>query len=55
MCGSLLLVTSKLFGIAAGVLTAAVAAVPFAILWFAVPITRLRTLDRDERDVAGSG
>jgi hypothetical protein len=51
MCGSLLLVTSTLFGIAAGVLTAVLGAVPFAVLWFAVPIRRLRALDRDERDV----
>jgi len=44
MCGSLLLVTTKLFGVTAGVLTASIGAIPFAVLWFAGPIIRLRTL-----------
>jgi hypothetical protein len=46
MCGCLLLATTKLFGLAAGVLTASIGALPFAALWFAVPLRRLRTLDR---------
>jgi anti-anti-sigma factor len=40
MCGSLLLVTSKLFGAAAGIVTAALMAVPFASLWFLLPLGR---------------
>lgn len=50
MCGSLLLVTTKLFGVAIGVVTAVVGAVPFAVLWFAVPLRRLRMLDGHQRD-----
>jgi hypothetical protein len=46
MCGSVLLVTTKLFGQVAGVITAVAATLPFAILWFAVPIMRLRTVGR---------
>lgn len=49
MCGCLLLVTTKLFGLTAGVLTASVGAIPFAVLWFAGPLIRLRMLDRDRR------
>jgi drug/metabolite transporter (DMT)-like permease len=45
MCGCLLLVTTKLFGIPAGVATACVGALPFAILWFAVPIRRMHRLE----------
>jgi anti-anti-sigma factor len=40
MCGSLLLVTTKLFGATAGAITAALVAVPFAGLWFAAPLLR---------------
>jgi hypothetical protein len=40
MCGSLLLVTTKLFGAGAGAVTACVGALPFAVLWFAGPIAR---------------
>jgi anti-anti-sigma factor len=40
MCGSLLLVTTKLFGATAGVITAALVAVPFALLWFVAPLYR---------------
>jgi hypothetical protein len=50
MCGCLLLVTTKLFGVAPGVLTAVVGAVPFAVLWFAVPLRRLRMLGGQRRD-----
>jgi anti-anti-sigma factor len=38
MCGSVLLVTTKLFGAAAGAITAAALAVPFAALWFLAPL-----------------
>jgi anti-anti-sigma factor len=40
MCGALLLVTTKLFGATAGVLTAALAAVPFVLVWFIAPLLR---------------
>lgn len=50
MCGCLLLVTTKLFGVAAGIVTAVVGAAPFAGLWFAVPLSRLRMLDGRQRD-----
>ena len=43
MCGSLLLVTTKLFGPTAGVLTASLGAIPFAALWFAMPLRRAKT------------
>jgi hypothetical protein len=45
MCGCLLLVTTKLFGLTAGVLTASIGALPFVLLWFALPIKRLWTLE----------
>jgi len=48
MCGCLLLVTTKLFGAGAGVVTAIVGAVPFAVLWFAGPIMRLRAVQSPE-------
>jgi len=43
MCGSLLLVTTKLFGATAGAITAALMAVPFGVLWFAAPLLRRAT------------
>jgi hypothetical protein len=49
MCGCLLLVTTKLFGLTAGVLTASIGALPFAVLWFAVPLRRARRLDGRQR------
>ncbi len=49
MCGCLLLVTTKLFGVTAGVLTAVLGALPFAILWFAIPLRRLRMLNTRRR------
>jgi ABC-type Fe3+-siderophore transport system permease subunit len=45
MCGCLLFVTTRLFGVSAGVLTASIGAIPFALLWFALPLRRLRALD----------
>ena len=50
MCGCLLLITTKLFGVAAGLVTAVVGAVPFAVLWFAMPLRRLRRLEGQRRD-----
>jgi Family of unknown function (DUF6328) len=52
MCGCLLLVTTKLFGIPAGVLTAGVGAIPFVALWFATPLRRSRMLEARDRDSA---
>ncbi len=49
MCGSLLLVTTKLFGVTAGMLTAALGALPFAAMWFAIPLRRRRMLDAYRR------
>jgi hypothetical protein len=49
MCGCLLLVTTKLFGATAGAVTAALGALPFAVLWFALPLRRLRMLDERNR------
>jgi anti-anti-sigma factor len=40
MCGSLLLVTTKMFGVTTGIVTAALVAVPFAGLWFVAPLLR---------------
>ena len=45
MCGSLLLVTTKLFGVATGAVTAGIVAIPFALLWFVAPLYR-----RSERE-----
>jgi hypothetical protein len=46
MCGCLLLVTTRLFGVPAGALTAGIAALAFAGLWFGVPLRRLWMVDR---------
>lgn len=40
MCGSLLLVTTKLFGATPGVVTAALVALAFGGLWFVAPLMR---------------
>ena len=42
MCGCLLLVTTKLFGAGAGVPVTCLAAIPFAVVWFALPLRRAR-------------
>lgn len=47
MCGCLLLVATKLFGELAGLITLLLGAVPFATLWFVVPLLRRRKLQRD--------
>jgi hypothetical protein len=59
MCGSLLLVASKLFGAAAGAATVGAAAVVFGTFWFALPLLRRRHLERragsaTRRTAAGS-
>jgi hypothetical protein len=45
MCGCLLLVATKLFGEVTGALTVAFGAVPFALLWFVLPLLRRRALN----------
>jgi uncharacterized protein DUF6328 len=47
MCGCLLLVATRLFGQLAGALTLAGAAVPFLLLWFAMPLRRRALLKRE--------
>jgi hypothetical protein len=54
MCGCVLLVATKLFGAGAGALTATVAAIPFVLLWFTVPLTRRRRLDDGLREQSGA-
>jgi hypothetical protein len=49
MCGCLLLVTTKIFGVTAGILTATLGAIPFLVLWFAIPLRRLHMLDERQR------
>jgi hypothetical protein len=55
MCGCLLLVTNKLFGLAAGVLTAGLGALPFAFLWFVNPVRRLRMLNKQQSGSVSRG
>jgi Family of unknown function (DUF6328) len=45
MCGCVLLVTTKLFGLLTGVLSTCLLAAPFATLWFLGPLARARRLD----------
>ena len=40
MCGSLLLVATKLFGATAGAVTVTLGALPFGLLWFLLPLRR---------------
>jgi hypothetical protein len=40
MCGSLLLVATKLFGVTTGAITVALAALSFLIVWFVLPLVR---------------
>jgi len=42
MCGCLLFVATKLFGVLAGVLTVVLGGLPFATLWFLMPMHRRR-------------
>jgi hypothetical protein len=49
MCGSLLLVATKLFGAPAGVLVMALGGLTFGVLWFVIPIQRRRALDDGTR------
>jgi drug/metabolite transporter (DMT)-like permease len=54
MCGCLLLVATKLFGVLAGILTLILGALPFAILWFAMPLLRRRKLHSGARPPDGA-
>ncbi len=45
MCGCMLLVTTKLDGIFAGILTASLVSIPFVVMWFAIPVRRLLELE----------
>jgi anti-anti-sigma factor len=53
MCGSLLLVTTKLYGATAGTITAALVAVAFAVLWFIAPLLRGAAHDNAAAGAAG--
>jgi hypothetical protein len=45
MCGSLLLVATKLFGVTTGVITVLLASVPFTVIWFVMPLLRKARLN----------
>lgn len=49
MCGCVLLVATKLFGVGVGVLTTLAVTVPFGALWFVMPLRRRRALDSETR------
>ncbi len=49
MCGCLLLVATYLFGALTGAITLAASALPFAVLWFAMPLRRRARLERTNR------
>jgi hypothetical protein len=52
MCGSLLLVATKLFGALVGSATVAAAACCFAALWFGLPLRRRGALRKERRSSA---
>jgi Family of unknown function (DUF6328) len=49
MCGCLLLVATYLFGVAAGAITLALGALPFLVIWFAMPLRRRAQLEKASR------
>jgi hypothetical protein len=55
MCGSLLLVATKLFGITTGAVTVGVASTAFLVLWFVVPLVRKAKLSAAHRRSGGDG
>jgi hypothetical protein len=56
MCGCLLLVTTNLLGAGWGALITVLAAVPFLVLWFAIPIRRARAFSTEaDRDAPRRG
>ena len=46
MCGCLLLVATYLFGPVVGAITLAVGALPFLVMWFAMPLRRRAQLEK---------
>jgi hypothetical protein len=54
MCGCMLFVATKLFGVLAGALAVAFAGVPFAVLWLVMPLLRRRAI-RARAPVPGGG
>ncbi|HEY2630890.1 MAG TPA: DUF6328 family protein [Solirubrobacteraceae bacterium] len=54
MCGSLLLVATKLFGAVAGAFTVVLGALPFVVLWFVLPLARRARLQETARTQEGS-
>jgi hypothetical protein len=53
MCGAILLVATKLFGVGPGAIAAAVMALPFALLWFVVPLVRRIRLSSGAQSPSG--
>ena len=49
MCGSLLLVATKLFGVLTGVIATTAVAACFAAIWFGMPVLRRENLRRSRR------
>jgi hypothetical protein len=49
MTGAIVLITDVLFGGIATVITGVAAAVTFATLWYALPLSRRLTLRRNQR------
>ncbi len=48
MTGAILLVTDVLFGGTTSVLSAAIVALAFAVVWYAIPLQRLRQRRRSD-------
>jgi hypothetical protein len=55
MCGSLLLVATKLFGVATGTITVGIAASGFLVLWFLLPLVRKAGLSSAAPSPGGRG
>jgi hypothetical protein len=55
MCGSLLLVATKLFGVGTGAITVGVASSGFLVLWFVMPLARKARLNSASRRSAEGG
>lgn len=55
MCGSLLLVATKLFGPSVGAVTVILGALPFLLLWFLLPLRRRVHLDAAAEDRPADG
>jgi Family of unknown function (DUF6328) len=53
MCGSVLLVTTRLFGAGVGAVTAGLIALPFLMMWFVLPLRRRVELERSDRSLEG--